>query len=69
MTDDRYDDGLVHGHAWATEPPAHIAGSPMRSAQPANPAPSPVQEEPFDDGLVHPHGWASTERGRPAAAR
>ncbi len=69
MTDDRYDEGLVHGHAWATEPPTPIAENLMRNLQPAAPASSLAEEEPFDDGLVHPHGWASAERGQPAAAR
>lgn len=70
MTDDRYDDGLVHGHSWATEPPAPVAESLMRSTRPATPTASrPAQEEPFDDGLVHAHGWASAERGRMAERR
>ena len=67
MTDDRYDDGLVHAHSWATEPPAHTMNSPARSAQPAVAPSSPAQDEPFDDGLVHPHSWASEERGQMAA--
>lgn len=70
MSEDRYDDGLVHGHAWATEPPAPVAESLMRGARPAAPAsPRPAQDEDFDDGLVHPHRWASAERGQPAATR
>jgi len=57
MSNDRYDDGLVHSHNWATEPP--------RPTQPrTRTAPRPTEE--CDDGLVHSHGWACGERGRPA---
>lgn len=41
-----YDDGLVHEHRWATEPPVHLR---REAAPPA---------EPYDDGLVHGHAWA-----------
>ena len=60
MSNDTYDDGLVHSHGWATAPVKPGLGReqpPPRSA---------AAEEPFDDGLVHSHGWASAERGRPA---
>ncbi len=48
MSDDRFDDGLVHSHQWATE-------KPMTAAQVDAP-----QEPDHDDGLVHDHSWAST---------
>lgn len=57
MDNDRHDDGLVHSHAWATEPP--------RPAQPP-PRVVPAPTEDHDDGLVHAHGWASGDRGRPS---
>lgn len=65
MSHDNYDDGLVHSHGWAAEPPTTFAtarqhGGPGSRAMETHP------EEPgFDDGLVHGHGWASAERGRP----
>jgi hypothetical protein len=55
MNDAMHDDGLVHGHAWATEPP-----------RPARPAMVIRAVEPHDDGLVHEHRWACGERGRKA---
>ena len=46
MSDDTFDDGLVHSHHWATEKPMIV--------QPA------TSETPdHDDGLVHDHSWAS----------
>ena len=54
-----HDDGLVHGHAWATEP-----------ARTPAPAPQVLINRPtepdYDDGLVHGHDWACSERGRTA---
>jgi hypothetical protein len=49
-----FDDGLVHGHRWATEPfrPAP-ALEQLLTAWPS--------EEQYDDGLVHDHGWARQE--------
>lgn len=58
MTNDRHDDGLVHAHNWATEPP--------RSTPTRRPRATPAPTEEHDDGLVHSHGWACGERGRPA---
>ena len=29
MTDDRHDDGLVHSHGWATEPPRPVQALPI----------------------------------------
>lgn len=56
MGDLGYDDGLVHGHRWASEP---MARSPMRlqSVPPQIEAAGP-SEDSYDDGLVHSHGWA-----------
>lgn len=59
MDDDRQDDGLVHGHGWATEPP--------RPAQRGRVIPAPAEDH--DDGIDHGHGWACSERGRMAEAR
>ena len=58
MDDDRHDDGLVHGHNWATEPPRPVQGRVI---------PAPAADH--DDGLDHAHGWACSERGRKAQAR
>lgn len=44
-----YDDGLVHEHRWATEPPAHLLRRREEMTAPV---------EPYDDGLVHGHAWA-----------
>lgn len=53
MTDDTYDDGLVHAHGWATEPPrATAARTPTAYV--------PVEADGYDDGLVHSHDWART---------
>lgn len=57
MSNDRHDDGLVHAHNWAAEPP--------RPVQP-RPRVVPAPTEDRDDGLVHGHGWACGERGRPS---
>jgi hypothetical protein len=51
MNDDRFDDGLVHGHDWAREKPATPPRPKVIRAAP---------EERYDDGLVHGHDWAST---------
>ncbi len=48
MSDDTFDDGLVHSHHWATE-------KPMTNTQ----ADSAEREMQHDDGLVHGHEWAS----------
>ena len=47
--DDDRDDGLVHGHGWASSAP--VGGLPARLHR----APRPHEH---DDGLVHEHGWA-----------
>ena len=66
MSNDDYDDGLVHSHGWATEPPAPAAGPMRRGAEIAAAMSAHPEEEPYDDGLVHSHGWACGERGQPA---
>jgi hypothetical protein len=71
MNDDLHDDGLVHGHSWASEPPpsigemlrtAPLAARPQAAPAVAAPPPQPAHE-PHDDGLVHHHGWACGVRG------
>jgi hypothetical protein len=69
MNDDMHDDGLVHSHGWATEPPPSI-GALLRPANddgcmpaPANDIAAVTQDDAHDDGLVHQHGWACGERG------
>jgi hypothetical protein len=61
MADDRYDEGLVHGHDWAREKARPSPGPAPVILRPAVPA-----GEPYDEGLVHGHAWACGERGRPA---
>ncbi|PZW45670.1 hypothetical protein C8P66_11185 [Humitalea rosea] len=59
MNTQDFDDGLVHGHPWMSEPP--------RSGQmPIRLTPPTTVEADYDDGLVHGHGWACSERGQPA---
>jgi hypothetical protein len=60
---DQHDDGLVHSHGWASEPPRHSQPRPAPAPRPMRgAAPEPRAHE--DDGLVHSHGWACSERGR-----
>ena len=65
---DGYDDGLVHGHRWASEPTmpgpgtAGILGS-RAGAHDAAPAGGGTTGGPalgidHDDGLIHGHAWA-----------
>ena len=61
MSNDTYDDGLVHGHGWATEKARPDLGRAPTAATPATP-----DDEPYDDGLVHGHAWARTEHRQPA---
>jgi hypothetical protein len=69
MNDDMHDDGLVHSHGWATEPPPSIgtllrpAHDDGRNPAPANDTAAVMQDDAHDDGLVHHHGWACGERG------
>ncbi len=70
MINDDYDDGLVHSHGWATEPPAPVTGPMQRGAEVAAAMSAhPEESECFDDGLVHSHGWACGERSRLAHQR
>ena len=64
MSNDDYDDGLVHSHSWATEPPMPV-GAPIRrrGAEVAAAMSAHPEEETYDDGLVHCHGWACSEQG------
>lgn len=71
MDHDNHDDGLVHSHGWAAEPPPSI-GQLLRSAADARPAAArdtampkaPPGEAAHDDGLVHGHDWASLHSTR-----
>jgi hypothetical protein len=56
--DDTYDDGLVHSHNWAAEPPAATAGTKLMGAEIAASMSAHPEEDSFDDGLVHGHDWA-----------
>ncbi len=63
MSDDNYDDGLVHGHAWAQEamPEGITRLVAPRLLVPANDTAAAMNRHPedqHDDGLVHDHGWA-----------
>ncbi|MDO9708868.1 hypothetical protein [Paracraurococcus lichenis] len=62
MSNDDYDDGLVHSHGWATEPAAPAVGPMTRGAEIAAAMSAHPEEEGYDDGLVHAHGWACAER-------
>jgi hypothetical protein len=55
MSELDYDDGLVHGHRWATEPERRTSVT-IYSIEPT--------DEPFDDGLVHCHNWAAENVSR-----
>lgn len=62
MSDDNFDDGLVHSHGWAREtmpegitrlvaPALRVPANDTAEAMNAHP-------EDHDAGLVHNHGWA-----------
>lgn len=59
MDTEHHDDGLVHGHRWATEPPRPVLQGRV----------IPAPTEDHDAGLDHAHGWACSERGRMASCR
>jgi hypothetical protein len=74
---ERHDDGLVHGHRWATSDSAHPGHRPAaaRVAGATFGVPMPVSstryhhrfeaiqpDDRYDDGLVHNHDWAVTGR-------
>lgn len=72
MDHDNHDDGLVHSHGWAAEPPPSV-GMLLRPANDTGTAARDAardaagnQDEIHDEGLVHSHGWACGERGRQA---
>jgi hypothetical protein len=58
MNDDNHDDGLVHSHGWATEPPPSI-GELLRPAAARVTTTTATRDDAHDDGLVHGHGWAT----------
>jgi hypothetical protein len=55
MGDFEYDDGLVHGHLWASET---LARPQPRRENPQRTDISARTDDGYDDGLVHNHGWA-----------
>ena len=61
MNHDHHDDGLVHSHGWAKEPPPSV-GELLRPAA-ARVATTTAADADHDDGLVHHHGWACGQRG------
>ena len=64
MSHDDYDDGLVHPHGWATEPPTTSNRPVLHRAEiSAAMSAHPEEAEGHDDGLVHGHAWARSEDG------
>ena len=68
---DNYDDGLVHGHRWATEPtmPTPISAGVLSESDntafpDANAFGAPASLDGYDDGLVHGHMWAAQSLDR-----
>lgn len=61
MSNDQHDDGLVHSHGWAKEPPPSV-GELLRPAT-ARVATTRDVDADHDDGLVHHHDWACGQRG------
>jgi len=65
MDHDSYDEGLVHGHRWATEPTMPRLGATIvlggfddtALVDGATTSASAAVDE-YDDGLVHGHAWA-----------
>ena len=63
MDYDNYDEGLVHGHRWATEPTMPRLSATQGSDDAPSAAPLPadtVMDTGYDEGLVHGHTWAVT---------
>jgi hypothetical protein len=63
MSHHDHDDGIEHGHSWASSErgrPAH--GRPR-------PIVIPAPRGDHDDGIEHGHAWACGDRGRPSHAR
>ena len=48
MSDDQFDDGLVHSHRWASS-----------ANRPAEHVEDDEDEYEYDEGLVHGHSWAA----------
>jgi len=46
MSEDNFDDGLVHDHRWASE------ATPPHAIDPDH------EHDLFDDGIEHSHDWA-----------
>jgi hypothetical protein len=68
---DNYDDGLVHGHRWATEPtmPTPITAGVLSESDDtallgANAFGASAPVDGYDDGLVHGHMWAAQSLDR-----
>jgi hypothetical protein len=63
MDHDNYDEGLVHGHRWATEPTMSRLSATQRSDDAPSAAPTlaaVMMDAGYDEGLVHSHAWAVT---------
>src|SRR3954468_5232541 len=63
MDHDSYDEGLVHGHRWATEPTMPRLRATQRLDDPPSAEPIPTAamvDTGYDEGLVHGHAWAAT---------
>ncbi|MBV8092252.1 MAG: hypothetical protein JOY71_20900 [Acetobacteraceae bacterium] len=58
MSDDNFDDGLVHRHRWAS----HELARPLSRRRLAETATQ--EDEQFDEGLVHGHSWAVNQPTR-----
>ena len=56
MGDQGYDDGLVHGHSWASEP--FRRPQAPREMKPHRCETHTSVDDGYDDGLVHNHSWA-----------
>ena len=56
MGDQGYDDGLVHGHSWASEQVRRP--QPRHDSMPQRCEVAASMDHGYDDGLVHNHSWA-----------
>jgi len=56
MTAPDFDEGLDHGHQWATEP--------VRPASPLIAGTEAHLDEHYDEGLDHGHVWAMQDSSR-----
>lgn len=62
---DGYDEGLVHGHGWASadgDPGERIVvqAEQPQAAWRGHAAEGHDEGDAYDEGLVHGHGWASS---------